>query len=171
MTAKNQQLADAAKEEAATLREEFQKEKEFLMADSSLKIADLRNHVARLRAANQDLLQDKAKKENIIVTLLSEKKTLQAEVQSLKKEPKGEERIRVLEEEVGDLKDELDDLELKKNKSDQMNKVAFQDGFCLARHQVLQRFPGLDLSFLEGLNIPGGPRWKWSKIEHLKLPP
>ncbi|WP_248788863.1 hypothetical protein, partial [Escherichia coli] len=78
--------------------------------------------------------------------------------------------IKALKEEIAELKDDLDDLELDKNESDQMAKVAFQDGFCLARHQVLQRFPDLDLSFLKALNIPEGPWWAWSKVEHLNLP-
>ena len=122
-------------------------------------------------AANGDLLKHKATSDSLIVSLTSENNTLRAEVESLKKGSKGTLEIKALKEEIAELKDDLDDLELDKNESDQMAKVAFQDGFCLARHQVLQRFPDLDLSFLEALNIPQGPRWEWSKVEHLKLPP
>ncbi len=78
--------------------------------------------------------------------------------------------MKALKKEVADLERERDELAVEKEKADEMTKVGFQDGFCLARHQVLQRFPDLDLSFLEALNIPEGPRWSWSKIEHLKLP-
>ncbi len=59
---------------------------------------------------------------------------------------------------------------IEKDKANQATKVMFQDGFYLAKHQVLAKYPDLDISFLAGLDIPEGPRWTWSKIEHLNLP-
>ncbi len=52
-----------------------------------------------------------------------------------------------------------------------MAKVAFQDGFCLACHQVLARHLELDLSYLSALDFPDGPQEVWSKPNFLNLPP
>ncbi len=169
LAVRNTQLADAAEKEVAALREEFLKEKKELLKDSSQKISDLSSQVAELISANEAHQKEKSEAEALLAKALAEKATLQAEVDSLKKEPK-KKKMKALKKEVADLKNDLEELEVEKDKSDQMTKVAFQDGFCLARHQVLQRFPDLDLSFLEALNIPEGPRWSWSKIEHLNLP-
>ncbi len=140
------------------------------MKDSSQKISDLGSQVAELISANEAVQKEKSESEALLAKVLEEKATLQAEVESLKKEPE-KKKMKALKKKVADLKEDLEDLGVEKDKSDQMTKVGFQDGFCLARYQVLQRFPDLDLSFLEALNIPEGPRWSWSKIEHLNLPP
>ncbi|WP_271039620.1 hypothetical protein [Agrobacterium sp. ST15.13.040] len=168
--ASNQQLTADCSQQLAAVREEFSKKREELEKDSSRKIADLGDQVKGLLAANEDLVKDKAVSDSLAARLTDENTALQAEVEALKKESGETLGISELEEEVAELRDEVNVLGVQKRTSDDMAKVAFQDGFCLARHQVLQRFPDLDLSFLEGLNIPEGPRWQWSKVEHLKLP-
>ncbi len=165
---KNLELANSAEKEVSALREEL-KEKEKLSNDSSQKISDLGSQIAELISANEAYQKEKSEAEDRLTKALAEKAVLQAEVDALKKEPK-KKKMKALKEEVAELKKDLEDLGVEKDKSDQMTKVGFQDGFCLVRHQVLQRFPDLDLSFLEALNIPEGPRWSWSKIEHLNLP-
>ncbi len=139
------------------------------MKDSSQKISDLGAKVAELTSANESYQKEKSDSEALLAKVLAEKAELQAEVESLKKEPK-KKKTKALRKEIADLERERDELAVEKKKADEMTKVGFQDGFYLVRHQVLQRFPDLDLSFLEALNIPEGPRWSWSKIEHLNLP-
>ncbi len=139
------------------------------MKQSSQKISDLGSQVAELISANEAYQKEKSESEVLLAKAVAEKATLQAEVDALQKEPE-KKKMKALKKKVADLKKDLDALGVEKDKSDQMTKVGFQDGFCLVRHQVLQKFPDLDLSFLKALNIPEGPRWAWSKIEHLNLP-
>ncbi len=96
---------------------------------------------------------------------------LQAEIASLKKEKTKSRKKRKLEEKIVALKAELAALGAEKDRSEQMSKTSYQDGFCLARHQVLARHPGLDLSYLSALDFPKEPRSSWSKVEFLNLPP
>ena len=140
------------------------------MRDSSQKISNLGSQVAELISANEAHQKEKSEVEGLLAKALAEKAALQAEVDAMKKEPE-KKRVKELKKKVSDLKKDFEELEVEKDKSDQMTKVGFQDGFCLVRHQVLQRFPDLDLSFLVALDIPEGPRWTWSKIDHLNLPP
>ncbi len=169
---RNTQLAQTSASEIAALREEFAKEKEELIKDSSQKISDLGGKVAELTSVNEALQKEKSDSAALLAKAEAEKAALQAEVDSSKKgkdEPR-KKKVKALRKKVEDLEKELNDLGVEKRKSDEMTKVGFQDGFCLVRHQVLLRFPDLDLSFLEALNIPEGPRWSWSKLEHLNLP-
>ncbi len=169
LVAKNAEMTRAAEKEVATVREELTKEKEEILKDSSQKISDLGSKVAELTSASEAYQKEKSESEALLAKVLIEKAALQAEVESLKKESK-KKKMKALKKEIANLENELDDLAVAKEKAEQVTKVGFQDGFCLARHQVLQRFPDLDLSFMAALDIPEGPRWTWSKVEHLNLP-
>ncbi len=178
LAADNAQLKQSSEKEIAELREGFIKEKEELEKGTSQKLSDLGSRVAELTSTVEAIQKDKSESDAILAKTLEEKAQLEAEVASLKKPSEEKKKMKALKRKLKDLEKDYADLEkdyadlaVKKRESDDMTKLGFQDGFCLARHQILQKFPDFDLSFLEGMNIPKEPRWTWSKIEHLKLPP
>ncbi len=141
-------------------------------------MAVLGAEVVGLTSANEAIQKEKEEETALLAMALADNASLRAEVDTLKKDSKNkkkveelEEEVATLQEEVSDLQNEADDLDVARKKADQASKVAFQDGFCLAHHQFLKKYPDLDLSFLAAMDIPEGPRWSWSKIEFLNLPP
>ncbi len=133
-------------------------------------MSDLGAKVVELTSTNEAYRKEKEEDSAILTKALANNANLQAKVEALKKETKKKKKTKKLEKEVADLQHEVEDLSVELDKVNQATKVGLQDGFCLARHQVLERYPDLDLSFLAALNNPEGPRWTWSKIELLNLP-
>ncbi len=154
---KNAELSRIAKGEVAKLREEFLKGQEELLKDFSKKMSDLGEKVVSLTSANEAIQKEKEEDSALLAKALADNAELQAKVDSLKKGSKKKKKIKELEKEVANLQNEVDDLGVEKDKAIQATKVAFQDDFCLARHQVLKKYPDLDFSFLAALDIPEEP--------------
>ncbi len=157
-------------EDVENLQTKLRESKKELLLDFSAKVEDLSSKCAVLSSENEALRKEKAEDGENLTKALALNADLQAEDDSLRKEAKSKKKKKKLEKEVAELTAELSALSAEKDQSDQMMKVSYQDGFCLARHQVLSQFPKLDLSFLSILDFPKEPRWTWSKLEFLNLP-
>ncbi len=181
----NVELMRIAREKVSLLRDEFLIGQSDLLKDFSCKMHDLGEEAVRLTSANETLRKEKEKEAALLKRTLAEKAALQARVYFLRRSAAKRRNAKGLVRRIADLKEEVlglekkvvvleneaDLLDVERDKAAQMSKVSFQDGFCLARHQFLQRYPDLETSFLSAMDIPAGPRWAWSKADHLNLPP
>ncbi len=158
------ELNKLAKEDLGNLRTEVVSSRQELLTDFSAKVEDLGSKCVALTLENEALGKKTAQDSEDLTKAL-------AEIESLRKKETKSKRKKKLEEKIVSLKADLKALGAEKDRSEQMSKTSYQDGFCLARHQVLARYPGLDLSHLSALDFPIEPKSSWSKVELLNLPP
>ncbi len=164
------ELNKIVREDVVNLRAELAASKQELLLDFTAKVEDLGSKCAVLSSKNEALQKVNAQDGKNLMKALALNAEIQAEVDSLKKEAKSNKKKK-LEVKIAELMAELSAMRSGKDQSDQMTKVSYQDGFCLARHQVLLQYPELDLSHLSALDFPKKPRGTWSKPEFLNLPP